>query len=66
MEIVISKRQRTRTRKSLRKTDTLGHPMRNITLEEALKEPFTRKKYEDAKATLAKYPVPKELLLRKK
>jgi hypothetical protein len=44
------------------KTDTSVHPVRNITLEEALKEPFTRKKYEDAKATLAEYPVTEELL----
>ena len=35
----------------------------NMTLEEVLARcPFTRKKHEEAVATLTKYPVPKELL----
>jgi hypothetical protein len=64
METIISKKQEVRTRKSVRNNDSLGNPVRRMTLKEALKDPFTRKKYEEAKATLARCPIPEEFLHR--
>lgn len=66
MENVISKKQKTRARKSVRKISTVRRSARHRTLEEVLENcPFTRKKYEEAKATLARCPIPEEFLHRK-
>ncbi len=65
METIISKKQEARTRKSVRDNGSLGNPLRRMTLKEALKDPFTRKKYEEAKATLARCPIPEEFLHKK-
>lgn len=66
METVISKRQKAKIQKSVTNINSTGHPLRHRTLKEALKDPFVRKKHEDAKATLEKYPVPDWILERKK
>jgi len=59
MENVISNGQK----KGTFKADRL---LRSITLEEASNCPFTMKKHNDAVAMLTKYPIPEEILLRKK
>ncbi|PWV51642.1 hypothetical protein [Chitinophaga sp. S165] len=65
METVISKKQETKTRKSVKHNCSLDRPVRRMTLKEALQDPFTKKKYEEAKATLARCPIPEEFLHRK-
>ncbi|PSL25014.1 hypothetical protein [Chitinophaga ginsengisoli] len=62
MENVISKRQKESTHE---RKDNIVVPIRpDMTLEEVFKiRPFARKKHEEAVAMLAKYPIPKELLL---
>lgn len=62
METVTSKRKKRSNHKTLIKASNLEYPMRNLTLEDVLKEPFTRKKYEQAMARMAKSPVPEKLL----
>ena len=65
MENVISENKK--TRKSLRKADIMVPSQPNMTLEEILEIcPFTRKKHEEAKATLEKCPIPDWILERKK
>ncbi|MCF6404369.1 hypothetical protein L3C95_15840 [Chitinophaga filiformis] len=59
MENVISKKQKKGHR-------NFGHRLRTITLEEASNCPFTMKKHNDAVAMLTKYPIPEEILHRKK
>jgi hypothetical protein len=66
METIVSKKQKAMAGQFLRKADTTAYPMRNLTLEDVLKEPFTREKHEKAKATLEKYPVPDWILEWKK
>ncbi|PSL25013.1 hypothetical protein [Chitinophaga ginsengisoli] len=66
MENVISKRQITRTDEFLIKHNIMVETRPDMTLEEILAIcPFTRKKYEQAKATLERCPFPMELLFKK-
>ncbi len=65
MENVVSKKQATRGHSALKKINHRKYTKKDPTFEEALKEPFTRKKYEQAKATLERCPFPMELLLEK-
>jgi len=66
MENVISKRQETRSPEFLIKNNIMAPLEPDMTLEEVLEIcPFTRKKYEDAKAALERCPFPMELLFKK-
>jgi hypothetical protein len=63
METVISKRNR----KPLRERDIIVPCEPDMTLDEVLERcPFTRKKHEKAVVTLAKYPIPEEILMRRR
>ncbi|SDH44276.1 hypothetical protein [Chitinophaga filiformis] len=66
MENVISKGRETRIAEYLIKNNIMVPTEPDMTLEEILEIcPFTRMKYEQAKATLERCPFPKELLLKK-
>ncbi|MCF6404371.1 hypothetical protein L3C95_15850 [Chitinophaga filiformis] len=65
MENVISNKQALGARKSFKERSNAEDPMDDLAFEEALKDPFTRKKYERAKATLERCPFPMELLREK-
>ncbi|MCF6404372.1 hypothetical protein L3C95_15855 [Chitinophaga filiformis] len=66
MENVLLKKQRKRTDEFLIKNNIMVETRPDMTLEEVLAIcPFTRKKHEQAKATLERCPFPMELLHEK-
>jgi hypothetical protein len=66
MENVISKTFKQKTRKVPREAEGFSYSTPPKNFEEAMKDPFARKKHEDAVATLARCPIPEEILLWKK